>query len=382
MTDGKVATDNRIMGFDGLRAIAVTMVFAAHRTRIGPKFGLGAPGVFIFFVLSGYLIISILLKRRTEIEGGSSTVHHEISAFFQDRALRIFPAYYVMIAAVSLLSFSGAELINLKYLPLYTTYTTNIAVEWSIRAWPAGFIGTLWTLAIEEQFYIISAPAFLLTELKYSKYLLAFFILLGAAVFCDLCLSGMPVISALTDSFVNFGFLAAGGVLALFARRGPGRSSSLAVFLLAASLSPMALPVILHLHGNEGAIAGLARYSLTIISVALVWAVLKNQNSAFVSVLEFAPIRRLGRISYGFYLWHYIIDLRPYAYLVAGHFHSDVAANTLIMLGNYLLSILAAVASWRLIESPALKLRSKMRQREATGVVLPPNSADSLLVAR
>jgi peptidoglycan/LPS O-acetylase OafA/YrhL len=87
----------RVKGFDGLRAIAVGLVYAYHSTSAAHLLGMdaGTLGVRVFFVLSGFLIIGILARQRERIESGHSTFRAEIRAFYYRRALRIFPLYYL-----------------------------------------------------------------------------------------------------------------------------------------------------------------------------------------------------------------------------------------------------------------------------------------------
>ena len=89
----------RIAGFDGLRAIAVILVFLEHRVIEGYLFG--SFGVKLFFVLSGYLIVSILHKQRANIDEGAA-ISSEIFEFWRRRALRIFPIYFLTLAIISI----------------------------------------------------------------------------------------------------------------------------------------------------------------------------------------------------------------------------------------------------------------------------------------
>jgi peptidoglycan/LPS O-acetylase OafA/YrhL len=94
--------DNRIRGFDGLRAIAVLMVFLQHRV-LGSRAEAGHLGVWIFFALSGFLITGILSAQRRTIEAGASEFLVELKRFLLRRTLRIFPVYYLLLAIMAVL---------------------------------------------------------------------------------------------------------------------------------------------------------------------------------------------------------------------------------------------------------------------------------------
>src|SRR5262249_33574495 len=140
---------------DGLRAIAVFGVVWHHVARGRPLFFAeqGALGVQLFFVISGFLIATLLLreKRRT------NTI--ALRAFYVRRALRIFPLYYVallvrivVVALFAADSSDGAAFFgNLKY---FATFTSN----WFVGSSPHVIFAFAWSLAAEEQFYVVWAP--------------------------------------------------------------------------------------------------------------------------------------------------------------------------------------------------------------------------------
>ncbi len=98
---------DRIKGLDGLRALAIALVFLQHYTVIGARLELGGYGVWLFFVLSGFLIVRILHEERRRIEAGATTVKRALGRFFWRRTLRIFPIYYLCIAVCVLLALLG-----------------------------------------------------------------------------------------------------------------------------------------------------------------------------------------------------------------------------------------------------------------------------------
>jgi peptidoglycan/LPS O-acetylase OafA/YrhL len=133
---------------DGIRGVAVVLVLARH---IWPEGGAGMVGVDLFFVLSGFLITSLLIEEWVERGGISFT------AFYARRALRLLPALYAMLTvfvACSLLFARGDRLVHaLKSAGLAGTYLTGYAAfDNFFNSRP---LGPVWSLAVEEQFYLL-----------------------------------------------------------------------------------------------------------------------------------------------------------------------------------------------------------------------------------
>src|SRR5262245_8996400 len=149
------AASNRIRGLDGLRAVAVGSVFIHHAFAPGGNFG--ALGVWMFFVLSGFLVLPI--AGRTVDAGGPVSFKERLSQtgrFSLNRFLRIFPIYYALLAVLGVLALAGVRHKPIPgYIegaPYFWTYTTNFYI-----AGKNAFIDVfthLWSLAIEFQFYV------------------------------------------------------------------------------------------------------------------------------------------------------------------------------------------------------------------------------------
>src|SRR5215831_9701446 len=150
--------NGRIRSLDGLRAISIGLVMVSHLVgtrgfpipdRVGRVFELGELGVRVFFVISGFLITSILLR---ELKS-SQTIN--LPKFYFRRTLRIFPPYYLFLFALTLAGALGLIALNPGDLIHALTYTSNYHSD---RSW---LVGHTWSLAVEEQFYILW-PAVLL----------------------------------------------------------------------------------------------------------------------------------------------------------------------------------------------------------------------------
>jgi peptidoglycan/LPS O-acetylase OafA/YrhL len=203
---------------DGLRALAVLAVLAFHWIPgIGTLFGasLGELGVDLFFVLSGFLITGILLDARAVNPGENL---HVLRQFYLRRFLRIFPLYYatfVLLALLDIPPFRDAFGWHLLYLQNFYQWVHGRGM-WGSH---------LWTLAVEEQFYLLWPFIVLFAPKTHLRFLLALPILVGP-VFRHLCWTngsaGDPTI--LLPGAVDT--LALGGTLALAMRSLPPRSVS------------------------------------------------------------------------------------------------------------------------------------------------------------
>lgn len=133
---------------DGLRGVAVLAVLASHWIPQANRFGhVGLAGVYVFFVLSGFLITSLLLDARDAREAGAVTLGAALRSFFGRRLLRIFPAYYFALI--------GSVLVWPKMFSADLPW--NLAYLGNMRAVLLGkttSINHFWSLAVEEQFYL------------------------------------------------------------------------------------------------------------------------------------------------------------------------------------------------------------------------------------
>jgi peptidoglycan/LPS O-acetylase OafA/YrhL len=157
-----------IEGLDGIRALAALMVVLAHWPGYALSVKFGWIGVNIFFVLSGFLITRILVNNKHQ------TLKAYLGDFFYKRALRIFPVYYLFIALTGIIILalfygmprfatddillSGVGSIKHDW-PYYLTYTYNLKLNFGrlfrIENFNSKFLGHLWSLSVEEQFYLI-----------------------------------------------------------------------------------------------------------------------------------------------------------------------------------------------------------------------------------
>ena len=282
---------HRIVQLDGLRAIAVLAVFAQHALR--------APfwmGVDLFFVLSGFLITGILLERKAR---GQSYFGY----FYSRRARRILPPY-ILLMILSSLVFGLAWA---KHWPWYVFFATNIGDALNQSGHDS--LNVLWSLAVEEQFYIFWPFVVLLLPGRLLAIVAASLIVV------------VPVLRAVaTPWFVTFwpiyyltpfrmDLLSAGALLAIIVRRDRDAFKGYEVAAVLAFFAALAVLVWLHLHfprfraaNTPLSNAGLYSVSLVLCTSALIIAL---QSKGIVKrVLSNPVLVYVGTISYAIYLIH------------------------------------------------------------------------------
>lgn len=309
---------DRVKGIDGLRALSALAVFAFHGTPWMPG---GWIGVDVFFVISGFVITRML---KSEYD---STGRIDIPLFYLRRILRLWPALLVMVATFYLLK----NLPVREWLPSIT-YTSNITrVLWE---YPIA-IGHTWSLAIEEQFYLLW-PLSLLFILKSKRPVFWITVILLVGIIWRLSIvvtQGDEILRICNGTDTRLDGLMAGALIAFIDHKRIAKYWPLGVFVLVFYLTIS--------HTDSGNIVW-GFPLLAIASAILIAKVASDQNGLISRFLELPPLRGLGVISYAFYLWHF-----P----VIWYYHSYGRVWCLVA------TILLAWGSWILIERPIRKNR-------------------------
>ena len=272
---------------DGLRAIAVLLVVTGHMNTDFWRFAFGGLGVFIFFVLSGYLITSLAL--REEKETGALS----FAGFYIRRTFRIFPLYYIVLAVYCMLIFGlGVQpqrrpLMSAN-MPYYLTYLQEIPF---FRGRLLTF-GHSWSLGIEEKFYLLwPLVAFLILRRRHNWRLPGACILAVAATFSADCIA--PYASILIGCAL---------ALALekdWARKLIKGAGAAGAYVSATALILVHTLLIPHWDDKFGHLV----YSVLVaVSLAFVLLVRTPINRG----LGWAPLVFVGKVSYGVYLIHHL----------------------------------------------------------------------------
>ena len=331
-------TSTRIPSLDGFRAIAIAMVLVCHESVVLPVVmppqlraqfvRLGPSGVRIFFVLSGFLITSILLR---ELE---KTGKISLWRFYIRRALRIFPAYVAFLIGLAFLCSTGILSIPKPrwedYLPAALYVSDYLSVPWPLSH--------TWSLSVEEQFYFVWPAALLFFSLRNNKALIPIGVICVAPLFRFAALFGMTIFGDQQFETVADA-LAVGCLLAIY----KDKVGALLTRMIPTGLSPFVLPAaglaIVLLDGTANHPRILAPLGLSlmnvVIGIAIIFAVERPPKW-----LNYRAIVGLGRVSYSLYLWQQPLfqDYRLRYWWVV-------------------ISLVCAYFSFRLIERPILSWR-------------------------
>lgn len=343
---------------DGLRGVAIGFVLLQH---FGPQalasaLGAGGLGVKVFFVLSGYLITTILIGYRdSQLGKGAAT-----TLFYWRRFLRLTPPLYAALGIAWVLDIGGVR----QDLWWFAAYLANVLVV--VRS-SFGPVGHLWTLAVEEQFYLLWSLVVLLLPRRALIPTVIGLIALGPAYRLALCVAG-------TSNFPqvllpgNIDGLALGALLALTQSRPDGLVWRVATSPWTFLAGVAGVVVLLALLGPE---AWPRRVVYAVfVNLASTYAVAvssQSQRRRTSDWLAWAPLRHIGQISYGLYVYHYFLPLIAKAYVPA-LYDAPALPRALIYLA---VSFAVAEVSWRTLERP---LRRWRHQVPVLGVTEPTSA--------
>lgn len=376
MTDA-VATRERgyMPQLDALRFFAVLGVLIVHNWQPSPgtwivgQVDWGDLGVRLFFVLSGFLITGILIGGREVAAAGRMRRLLFMRRFYVRRFLRIFPLYYAVIAVLVLAGVGGVRGIW----PWLLSYSTNIEI-WHSLSFPYA-VPHFWTLAVEEQFYVVWPCVLLFFPRRWVVPFLVALCFLGPAWRLYASFHYAPhdwnAANTFTPGVVDF--LAFGSIVALAAHADrSGRR-------LQRVLTRVALPIGLVLYATLFAVGRVADHhapvALEDTGAALVFCwLIASASRGFGGpagrVLGWRPIVYLGKISYGIYIYHLLV---PLAFSrVAAHFGRTYDDSGFV---NFVVTSLVtfgvAAVSWHLFERPINGLKRRFDYNAAVATTEP-----------
>lgn len=337
--EGRVSArvESRIAGLDELRGLSILWVMLCHGTSIWTWMpssfsGFGFHGVVLFFIISGYLITKILIDVKGE--------PYYFSGFYINRFFRIWPLMIVALVVSALLwpEKMGAGIFNLL---MINNYAYAYGIEPMVRT------DVMWSLAIEEQFYLIwPAFTFLLGRktLALSASLIVF---VGLSFDAGLIPGGGGIIFKTTHG--NMQYIAMGALIAI----GPSGIK----WLLAA----WGTFFISYLKIN-GFLSGLESFRWIWYGVSFLLAVIVSFTVYQKPVLTWPPLASVGKLCYGLYLIHFFISWATLEYFGAGVVWQGVF--------YLIVSFLLAFLSYRFFEKPVLGFRRHVMAFERLRVLL------------
>lgn len=347
---------NHVPGLDGLRGLAAFMVVVSH--TLIPNTDIGGLSVFLFFILSGYLITRILIRSREQIEANRATISSELKRFWINRALRIFPAYYVWLGVFLIVDHIYYQDQTINHLVWYLVYAQNFLVAFKTLTWD-DFTHT-WSLAVEQQFYVFFAPLVLVVAGRRHVALFVATVVLALAVDTALMLGGAEMVTLYPVPATGFIFMAAG---ALLAKTPATRLSAFANPLLVVVCLVVVTFLAAYPWFERNDIAHLPYVLLIALSAAslaaLMAAILAAPDTWPVRFLETALPRLFGRISYALYIIHLPVSLWMWDFGGMDDLASltHIPAEIICFIAVLAVSVPLALLSYRFVEKPCLDLK-------------------------
>jgi len=359
---------------DGLRAISIMGVVWFHcwwgtpyytKLQAMPVLRQGEYGVHIFFVISGFLITTLLLREREKFSRIS------LRDFYIRRALRIWPLYYATVALyiVVVLIFergTGRAASFFHYLPAFLTYTYT----WFISTkWPPGIFNLAWTLCTEEQFYVFWPLALRAFRGIWPAALMAAMVALRIATGYGWLQTVLPPDSLPTRIVLSVAVpICLGALLAqalhtsvgfrlLHSILGQKWTAPFALVALGLCLMPARLPL----------------WPAWTATVALVGASVVREDHGLAALLRFRPVAFIGTVSYGMYLLNSLCI--HFVHVVLGSM--GVQYPPVIFPIGLAVTVGVAYVSYRYFETPflALKTRFSRLNTSAANPSIPGSTA-------
>ena len=342
--------------FDGLRALSVLTVMVDHFSADVPNFPLpdkirlGATGVRLFLVLSGYFITASLRRARDRMDAGEVLAGQTLRVFYWRRLLRTGPAY-VAFAGIALLLNIGAIRQNWAWV---FTGTVNWLIAWQ-NQWPLT-ISHLWSICVQEQFYLLWPLLILLLPRRWMLSAIIAVAFAGIAFRIGCVIFSAPLIARWVLPFGSLDSLAAGAALGWCGGRLKASRGGWMLALL--SLSMLTIAAALR-NSDPTKLASVLVEPLEaaafVILVARTSTGFEGNIGRFLSNpgLVFA-----GRISYGLYVYHILVAMVLDRLLPSQlRFVVTIPSLRLVVFG--IVTLFIATLSWRLLEQPINRLRGE-----------------------
>ena len=390
------ANKHYIKSLDGVRAIAILLVMTFHAeiTRFGWM------GVQLFFVLSGYLIIGILWREKFT----DAPTSYKFKKFWVRRSLRIFPLYfgYVAFLILSYVIFHSPATLP-EYLPYLVTYTFNYSLHLPELLGPV--FTFLWSLSVEEQFYIFFPFIILLCKPKFTKNLMLVIIfagplirfLLGAWYQSEGLVDNVIANSVYWNTFSHLDAFFIGGIIPVLSLDKKIKKPQIIFFIclivaFAAGLfnyifSKDTNHYIIDLgyqHGQTNLYDHVWPFTvLNCLFASFILLLVSDHKNAFAKwvckILETNWVVRIGRVSYGMYVFHWLLVVYFYHHL----FHTNNLYLKTALFPLYVLIVyIVSEISFRLFESKFLILKDKLSLKPKDKVPYEPPVQDSISILK
>jgi|GEM_PF-839856 peptidoglycan/LPS O-acetylase OafA/YrhL len=365
MTGHKIESGNKakqILQLDGIRCIAICAILIGHWIAWDTSnyFLNTFPwthAVMLFFVLSGFLITGILLRLKEKIEAGQITPGYALRAFYFRRAIRIFPIYYICVFYLTYINYQDVR----SVFPWLATYTFNI-LDAAGREVPPAF-NHFWSLAVEEQFYLIWPFLLLMIPRKHimKGILVSILLSLLSKVGCAIFFSGnwkMGAYSSLNQVMP----LALGALVAycsMYKENWFFRIFCNRLFFYCTSIIYFTLFYISKQMPGSYVTVIIDDCLFSFFAAQLV-ALCSREKFKYLgkALLENKVVTYIGRISYGMYVYHMFVS-SIFLSVVFPFIHLPVS-NKHLMWFYYLVIVMATSSlSYFLLEKPLNSLKKR-----------------------
>ena len=309
----------------------------------------GAFGVDLFFVLSSYLITELLLREH------AARGEFSVSAFYIRRALRIWPLYFTFLALTVFVipQIFSDENFGPKYIVSFALFFGNWVC--AIYGLPFSVASPLWSISVEEQFYLGWPLLLLLVGVHRIKQLAIGMIVVALATRVFLAAYGVEHPGVWCNTLARLDSIAAGAILAVSLR---GRSPEIRYVLrfLFIAVALVGLVLVARYLRQDGPLSIVTYSATALASVLLLMAVLRT-DARVLLLRPFSWFVYLGRISYGLYVFHLLaLALLPRLFVTLFGVAPGFAQRIVL---SFVLTVMLAAASYNWLEQPFLKLKKR-----------------------
>jgi peptidoglycan/LPS O-acetylase OafA/YrhL len=349
----KTTIDGRNQQLDGLRAFSVAgvLIYRFWPTCILNFANIGHLGVRLFFVLSGYLITGILLRCRSSIEAGHSDGATALCRFYIRRFLRIFPPYYALLALMVMAKFPGVR----DTLWWHAGYASNFLFALQ-GDWTPWVTAHFWSLAVEEQFYLVW-PLLILLVPRSRLIGVVIAIIVSSPLFRLIgLLAGINGTALWVATPASLDALGLGSLLALCADQPAARRRLTRLGLISIPLALITLGLVLLVDDRLWLSYVVNETVVALALVCLVGKTAEGFGGLPGRLLSLRPMQYVGKISYGIYLYHLFV-LQAFWKLLGAAGLPLLDKGPLLFLIVTSTTVAMAALSWKFLERPLNSLK-------------------------
>jgi peptidoglycan/LPS O-acetylase OafA/YrhL len=394
ISDGPSTRKSRIPVLDGLRGIAIILVLIWHYfcCQVNPRnallyagykiFEWSWSGVDLFFVLSGFLIGGIILDQRNSA--------NLLPVFYWRRALRILPLYFVCVGLFFLIKNCGSYPINPFKVPWlfdnstaawpYPFFMQNFVMALN-NSFGARWLSVTWSVAVEEQFYLLLPFVILRCPINHLSKLL-----IGLAAITPVLRILISVIRR--NTFPCYVLLISradpllmGVLLAFIVRQPHGLTAKSQAKLWVAFVLLAGVTGLLSFYsGNLISLnmVAVGYYIIALLFTCLLALTLISKGTLLEKVLSNKVLMVTGRISYCIYLIHIPVLGLIHSYVLHSPPHIDSLASAAVTIFALLITVTIALLSWHFFELPLLNLAHRWKYRPAIVLKSMPPPAENI----